>query len=49
MILQVNASDPKKILSPMKELSKDQVVGGVTAYQADDPLLVWEDDQPHWD
>lgn len=33
----------------MKKLSKDQVVGEVAAYQADDPLLVWEDDQPHWD
>jgi hypothetical protein len=39
----------KKALAPWEGAAAHQVVGGVTAHQADDGLLVCEDNQPDWD
>ncbi len=35
--------------APREGAAAHQVVGGVTAHQADDGLLVCEDNQPDWD
>ena len=39
----------KKAFAPWEGAAAHQVVGGVTAHQADDGLLVCEDNQPDWD
>ena len=42
-------SGRKRASAPAEGPAAHQVVGRVTAYQADDGLLVCEDDQPDWD
>ena len=39
----------KALKAPREGAAAHQVVGGVTAHQADDGLLVCEDNQPDWD
>ena len=37
------------LITILDELMQDQVVGEIIAYQAEDPQLIWENDQPHGD